>query len=125
MPACWNAHITNPEQSNPPGAAPPHTYGDPIWVNAACTTTARSPPSPPPGDVKGTPDTPPGIGAWPGAGAPSGAGGAPGGSASGAGPPGTPSGTRSGIGPGLASALRWSGLNAWYCDLTTAIWTCS
>src|SRR5258707_617794 len=124
MPACWNAHITSPEQSKPPGAAPPHEYGVPIWVKASCTTTPRSP-SPPGGEKKGKPGSPPGGGASPGAGAP--AGGAPGGNATGADPGAaatwavTPSGTC----PGSASAVRCSGVSAWYCVLTTAICTCS
>src|SRR5262245_18105056 len=34
MSICRYAHWTSPEQSKPPGAAPPHTYGVPICASA-------------------------------------------------------------------------------------------
>src|SRR5579884_3218348 len=38
-PTCAYAHMTRPEQSNPPGAAPPHTYGVPSCESAIPTTS--------------------------------------------------------------------------------------
>src|SRR5690625_4501088 len=99
MPAWLNAHITSPEQSNPPGAAPPQAYGVPIWVNAACTAVAAPPPAP--GALIATSIA--GGASGPGAGNPGG-GGAP----SGAGSPGAASGT----GPGAAIAVRCCGVSA-------------
>src|SRR3954452_19563461 len=37
-PTCAYAHITRPEQSKPPGAAPAQTYGVPSWDIATPTT---------------------------------------------------------------------------------------
>src|SRR3954469_18929686 len=42
IPACLNAHWTRPEQSKPPGCAPPDAYGVPTWDRAA--DTAEPPP---------------------------------------------------------------------------------
>src|SRR4051812_9973195 len=42
IPACRNAYCTSPEQSKPPGWAPPETYGVRIWARA--TATAEPPP---------------------------------------------------------------------------------
>src|SRR5690348_6295240 len=36
--ACAYAYMTSPEQSNPPGEAPPHTYGTPRYDIAIETT---------------------------------------------------------------------------------------
>src|SRR6476619_293883 len=39
-PARAYAHETRPEQSKPPGAAPPGTYGVPNWLSARLTAPA-------------------------------------------------------------------------------------
>src|SRR5919108_3855817 len=40
-PTCANTYITKPEQSNPLGDAPPHTYGVPRYCIAIATTPPR------------------------------------------------------------------------------------
>ncbi len=45
-PAACQAIMTSPEQSNPYGPAPPHTYGLPSCASAYATASARRPASP-------------------------------------------------------------------------------
>src|SRR5579872_6543659 len=45
-PAARQASIVKPEQSTPPRLAPPHWYGTPRYVSAACRATAPAPPPP-------------------------------------------------------------------------------
>src|SRR5271166_1601144 len=52
IPRACAAQYTRPEQSNPPGASPPHTYGVPIWPS---TRSRNAVPVLPP------PDTGPGA----------------------------------------------------------------
>lgn len=43
IPASLNAHEVNPEQSKPPGCAPPELYGVPSWAFAALTARCAAP----------------------------------------------------------------------------------
>src|SRR5688500_9403869 len=45
-PAAVRQYDTSPEQSNPPGAWPPHRYGVPIWARAVATTVDAAPGTP-------------------------------------------------------------------------------
>src|SRR6478752_1019212 len=59
-PACAQAHIVKPEQSNASGPAAPKTYGAPMTDSAAATAVAA-----PPDTVGGVPP-PPELGGWAG-----------------------------------------------------------
>src|SRR5271165_901312 len=51
IPRACAAQYTSPEQSNPPGASPPHTYGVPIWPSTRSRNAVpvRPPPDTGPG----------------------------------------------------------------------------
>src|SRR5262245_58073195 len=113
MPACWNDHMTRPEQSKALGPDPPHEYGEPMRLRAAWMMV----------DAAGVPPgaTSPGgmTGASPGAGGTASGGRAPGGAGaakmlgSACGGNGAGAGT-GGAGGTAASAWRWFGVSAWY-----------
>src|SRR4051794_8279531 len=47
MPAWPHAHCIRPEQSKPtPGFSPPHWYGVPRWLSAACMAAPAAPAGP-------------------------------------------------------------------------------
>ena len=116
MPACWKAHITRPEQSNCVRARPTPRVGRadpgqrgldaPACPRRRCASgsMARLGRC----DVAGRDAA--GRGGHDRAGHPGGGGTAR---------------RRRGGGGMAASASRWPGVSAWYCDLTTAICTCS